>query len=69
VEHDFVRLFSLFVADRLKAVSTAVSYCSCNLVANICRLRLICFNKPKLAYICDKIACMANVYHATHTYV
>jgi len=25
-------------------------------------------NEPKLAYICDKIANMADVYHATHTY-
>jgi hypothetical protein len=59
VGHDFDRLFSLFVADRLKAM-----------------LPQPCLNfiltaesaDPTLAYTCDKIASMADVYHATHTY-
>ena len=59
VERDFERLFSLLVADRIKAV-----------------LPQPCLNfilsaesaDPKLAYMCDKIVNMADVYHATHTY-
>ena len=58
VNHDFDRN-SLFVADRLKAM-----------------LPQPCLNfiltaesaDPKLAFMCDKIASIADVYHATHTY-
>ena len=59
VENDFERFFSLLVADRVKSV-----------------LPQPCLNfilsaesaDPKLAYLCDKIANMADTYHATHTY-
>jgi len=59
VEHDFDRLFFLFVADHLKAMlpQPCLNFI---LTAEA--------NEPKLAYMCDKIASMADVYHATHTY-
>ena len=59
VENTFERLFSLLVADRIKAV-----------------LPQSCLNfilsaesaDPSLAYRSDKIANMADTYHATHTF-
>jgi len=59
VEHDFDRLFSLFVADRLTSMlpQPCLNFI---LTAEA--------NEPKLAYTCDKIASMADVYHAIHTY-
>jgi len=59
VEHEFDRLFSLFVADRLKSMlpQPCLNFI---LTADA--------NEPKLAYVCDKIASMADVYHATRTY-
>jgi len=59
VEHDFNRIFSLFVADRLKAMFPQPCL---NFILTAKA------NEPKLAFMCDKIASMADVYHATHTY-
>jgi len=62
VEHDFDQLFSLFVADRLKAM-----------LPQPCLKTLFLLPKQmsRSWHICvmtDKIASMADVYHATHTY-
>jgi hypothetical protein len=59
VENDFERFFSLLVADRVKSV-----------LPQPC-LNFILYAESadsKLAYLCDKIANMADTYHATHMY-
>ena len=59
VERDFDRLCSLLVADRIKA--TLPQSCL-NFILSAES------NDPKLAFSCDKIASMADIYHTTHTY-
>jgi hypothetical protein len=59
VGHDFERLFSLLVADRIKAVLPP----SC--------LNFILAAEsadPKIAYMCDKVANMVDAYFATHSF-
>ena len=56
---DFDRLFSLFVADWLQAM-----------LQQQCRNFILTAESadPKSAYMCDNIASMADIYHATQTY-
>ena len=59
VENKFERLFSLLVSDRIKAVlpQSCLNFILSAEVAD-----------PSLAYRGDKIANMADTYHATHTF-
>jgi hypothetical protein len=59
VRNDFERLFSLLVADRIKACLPQ-SCLNFILTAEAA--------EPKIAYMCDKIANMVDAYFSTHSF-